>query len=440
MLLRRLPLAAILALVTPPLVTPSAAEPAPAPAPAPLIGGLSPVDAAFDIRLDLLLNEKSPAAAFAFVSKEFARDPRPHVQARYAEFLIEGHDWGAPDGMAEQGIALAREARGKGSLHALRIIGWDLVTGRHSARNPALGVVFLRQAATAGNANAMISLGDVYLRGIGVPVDLTSAEAWFLRAAWQGKPHSLFRLAEAYEHLTPPNPAKAAMLCYEAASRGSGSAWKHLEERVAQNDPAATRVSQLYLLSRAVLGADYTTKKVRTALAGLETNYPQDPLALLAVGRLYASGRYVTIDLKKARACFERAAALGSDDAQADLAQLYAEGRGVPKDPDRAVATWRELAAKDNACALAWLGYYSYWGSLGADHLPKDAAQAFAYCVRAADLGDVHGQCNAGACHEFGIGTPVDYALAAHYYRSAAWRGERRSNEQLPKLLRAVLR
>src|ERR1700690_440045 len=88
------------------------------------VAALSPADTAFDIRVDLLTNEKSDEAAFHYAETEFTRDPRPHVKARYAEFLIEGKAWGAPEGQADRGWALAQEARRAGSLYSLRIIGW----------------------------------------------------------------------------------------------------------------------------------------------------------------------------------------------------------------------------------------------------------------------------------------------------------------------------
>jgi len=32
------------------------------------------------------------------LEREFRRDPRAHIKARYAEYLIEGKRWGAPEG------------------------------------------------------------------------------------------------------------------------------------------------------------------------------------------------------------------------------------------------------------------------------------------------------------------------------------------------------
>jgi len=43
--------------------------------------------------------------------------------------------------------------------------------------------------------------------------------------------------------------------------------------------------------------------------------------------------------------------------------------------------------------------------------------------AEAADAGDMVGQSNTGACFEFEIGTKVDSALAAYYYRPARGRG-----------------
>jgi uncharacterized protein len=402
---------------------------------APAVAPLSAADIGFDVRIDLAVDEKGADVAFALIEKEFARDPRPHVQARYAEFLIQGPLWHAPDGQAARGLQLAREALDRGSVYARRVVGWELCTGRHGPADRPLGLTYLRQAADAGVPEAMLSLSEVHLRGIGVAVDLAAAEDWAVRAARQGQLTALVKLARHYERLSPPNREKAGELYYEAAIDGDGPALELLWKRYEAKDPVGSRACQLVILSYASLGRTFPTKRVLIAIKELEAKYPQDPLVLYRIGLAYMTGERGVWNLEKAQDFLARASALGSDDARAAQAKLLAEGGGVKKDKAKAVAIWRELAARGNARALSSLGYYHYWGSLGAEYLPKDAALSFSFDKQAADLGDAYGQHNLGLCYRDGVGTAVDYALAAKYFRMAAHRGHGHSREQLAKLL-----
>ena len=406
------------------------------PAAAPL--SLAPADVGLDIRYDLLRDE---AAGFKLLEKEFARDPRPHVKARYAECLLGGEAWGAPAGQEERGLALAQEALRDGSIHALRVVGWELMTGNRLERNISAGMRCLLKAAETQNPNALCTVGDVYLLGVGTPVNPGMAEYWYLQAGYFGKPHRLYRLGKVYEvgsGSARPDLAKACTLYYEASTRGSGEALRRLHELAATGEPHALRGDQLATLWGASIGDLHTSKVVRVAAQSLETNYPEDPQVLFALGRLYVSENGGFRDFKKAYALFDKATKLGSADARSQRAKLLAEGVGVKRDQVQALAEWRILERNSNAEAWSCLGYYSYWGSLKDANLPKDAALAFAYSKKAADRGDVFGQMNVAACHEFGIGTPTDYALAAKYYWTVARRGSRYAQEKVGKLISHV--
>ncbi|MEY2878112.1 MAG: hypothetical protein RLZZ15_492, partial [Verrucomicrobiota bacterium] len=201
------------------------------------VAPLSSLDIGFDIRVDRVQTQKGDAAAFALLAKEYARDPRPHVAARYAEFLIVGKDWGAPDGQLERGIGLAQTALAAGSQHALMVVGWNTLVGSGLPADPARGLAALRQTAEAGNNYAAGLLGDAYLRGLGTPVDAVAAEEWFMRRANGGQPYRLFLLGNAYEEgrvSGQPDLAKACALYYEGDIRGSGSCAKRLTELAAK--------------------------------------------------------------------------------------------------------------------------------------------------------------------------------------------------------------
>ena len=114
---------------------------------------------------------------------------------------------------------------------------------------------------------------------------------------------------------------------------------------------------------------------------------------------------------------------------------MLAEGIGVKKDPAAALVILRELEVKNNAGALRLLSYYHYWGALKGTEVVKDPAKTFAYARRAAEAGDLLGQVWLGRCYEHGIGTEVNYGLAARYFRAAGVRGAKKSYIEAMQLI-----
>ncbi len=99
-------------------------------------------------------------------------------------------------------------------------------------------------------------------------------------------------------------------------------------------------------------------------------------------------------NLPTALAIYERQFQLGNLDAAYRLADIYAQGRGVPAQPEKAVALLTELVTR---------------GEVGALH-------------------------NLGACYEYGFGVPADLAKAAALYRRATELGDLRSMYAVGKL------
>ncbi len=78
-----------------------------------------------------------------------------------------------------------------------------------------------------------------------------------------------------------------------------------------------------------------------------------------------------------------RAAEAGSPEAQFELGQLYEKGLGVPQDPARAVALFRQAAEQDFADALNDLGFLHFQGALGVTKDPDLATRYFERAARA---------------------------------------------------------
>lgn len=381
---------------------------------------------AFDVRESRLRASKGDAAAFAWVEQRLTTRPDPHTAAVYADLLLRGKRQGAPENQGGRGVRLAQEALAAGSLRAVGVIGWELLRGGRLPGDPARGLTYLHHAAAAGDTTAMTYLGDALLRGIGTAPEPTLAEFWFRRAARRGWPYGLFLLGNAYadgKFHGQPDLARACALYQEAATYGSTSARRRLEQLAQAGDPAATRAHHLVTLWFAWFRHNVSNAKQHGVAQALQRDYPDDAEVLTALGRYNISPENGRREFKQAFVLLSRAAALGSVEAQALRARMQAEGWGTKTDPAAGLAEWRRLESQNDPTSLALLGYYSYWGTLKNKVLPKNPAQAFAYSKRAADAGSYTGQINTAYCYESGIGVPKDYALAAKYYDIAASRG-----------------
>lgn len=404
-----------------------------------VLAPLSVQDEAFAISVEMSAEQKGLPACYAYVEENYKRDPRPHVKSCYGEFLLYGKAWGAPDGRNKEGVALLEEAQKEGSANATRALAWLYINGYFVPKDPQRGIAYLKSACDAGQVEAMAILGNVYRSGVvGVPIRLDEAEKWIRRAACEGKPKYLDDLAADYEKgrgLTQPNLTRACQLYYESHIFGNrAAATANLQRLAMAGVPGAARAHHLAVLWDSLYGEIYTTKQIKESVGLLTEDYPDDAEVLVALGRVYRAGNYYK-DNKKAAELFRRAAEMGSDDARCEQAEMLAEGIGEKKNPSAALAILRELEVKDNPGALRLLSYYHYWGALKGTDVVKDPAKAFAYAKRAAGAGDLLGQVWLGKCYEHGIGTEVNYGLAARYLRAAGVRGAKKSYIEAMKLI-----
>jgi len=70
----------------------------------------------------------------------------------------------------------------------------------------AVAVEKMRQAAIKGDADAQYVRGKMYQSGVGEKYDIKEAKKWYLRAAEQGHPEALYRIAMSY--MTDPSLSK----------------------------------------------------------------------------------------------------------------------------------------------------------------------------------------------------------------------------------------
>lgn len=106
----------------------------------------------------------------------------------------------------------------------------------------------------------------------------------------------------------------------------------------------------------------------------------------------------------------------GEPDALNALANVFANGSGVPQNLTEAVRLYELAAAKGHAPALFNLGMMSELGR----GLPADLGAAFKRYLRAAELGFAPAQFNVGNMYANGLGVKADFFEAALWFRQAA--------------------
>ena len=99
---------------------------------------------------------------------------------------------------------------------------------------------------------------------------------------------------------------------------------------------------------------------------------------------------------------YKLAAQQGNASAQYELAKLYAEGRGVPKDGARAAQLFQQAAAQGRVNAYSKLG--DLYASDDGDGIGQDYAAAIRWYDEAARNGDPRGFYRLGDAYEEGKG------------------------------------
>lgn len=181
--------------------------------------------------------------------------------------------------------------------------------------------------AEKGNANAMLTLGTMYERGIGSPRNFTKALEWYTKAAAAG-------LGEGYYNVG---------VCYESgmgAAADAGRAFTNFEKS------AELGLSQgLYKLASLYFSGNGTEKNEpwgvellgRAAAAG--HSQAANDLGVIAFEGNYGQPK----DQAKAFDYFSRAAEMGNAEAMKNLAVFYRDGIGRQADPAQELK-WYALA------------------------------------------------------------------------------------------------
>jgi TPR repeat protein len=137
---------------------------------------------------------------------------------------------GNPLGLPESAKSYAdwtRQAALAGDADAMVSMGWACEHGYGVPKDGTQTLFWAEKAAEAGHLQAMTNLGILYSQGRVVPKDPVKSIAWFKRGDAGGSWTATYELAIRYREGdgVPRDPSEAARLFRKAAGYGWGQAW-----------------------------------------------------------------------------------------------------------------------------------------------------------------------------------------------------------------------
>src|SRR5581483_10620774 len=268
------------------------------------------------------------------------------------------------------------------------------LSGKGGTRNPAKAAEILTQTARAGDVGSMILLAKLYATGDGVSADFEQSRSLLEAAIAGGAVKDGSRaLGDLYRTADPPhrNPDMAMVAYQKAVDLGDAGAMIALAQILGKGDGTPVSFDRARaLLEKAVAAGE--------AIGGWES-----------LGDLYRNAAPDKRDPRKAEDAYQKAVELGDPWAMLSLADMLANGDGLPVDFDRA----RKLlegaagAGEVKAAARALGDLYRY---AAADK--RDPAKAAGAYQKAAELGDTGAMLTLANMLAKGDGVAVDFDRA----------------------------
>jgi TPR repeat protein len=226
---------------------------------------------------------KDPAEALKWLEKSAAHG---WADAQHVLGFMHAHGAGVPQNLAE-GLIWYRKAAEQNHPAAQLYMGIECLEGAEENRDFSAAMKWFLKAADQNLAEAQFYVGMLHMIGAGVPIDTPTAVKWLTKAAEQGDVRSQCRLGVLY-------------------STGQGI-------------PKDVELGAMYLnLAATGLQRFPEGEEARDALTELEASLTPDQAAAART---------------KAAHWARSAADAGKPDAQYAASVMYANERGMPKDP-----------------------------------------------------------------------------------------------------------
>lgn len=248
-----------------------------------------------------------------------------------------------PDGVAEE-LATAREfyrarnyesaipaferAAEGGNGEAMMCLGIIHMYGRGVSPQPEVGFEWVHRAATKErDAHAMYALAVAYLNGIGTDRRAHLAKDWFVKAAEKNHAEAMRSLGSMYLQEKSDSSYHLALEWFRKAI-DAGSV------------DAPVDVGLMY--ERGLGVAPNPGEALRRYRSAAQAGSRR---GMFAIGQSYEKGVGLSRDYRKAMAAYRKAAAAGSAEAMNSIGGLYLRGLGVRASRGKAIR-WYERAAQ----------------------------------------------------------------------------------------------
>jgi TPR repeat protein len=244
----------------------------------------------------------------------------------------------------------------------------------------------LIKEAREGNVNAQLNLGNLYAKGLGVPLDYKVAQWWYRQAAYAGNaqaqyslgllgvpneyptgtlskrnhsnvPHAPSHSVTSNTHSVPVPTSRATSVASHAPPAATLS---KLSESVLVRIPISTvnatqntSSNEGKLTPQQIEALQLRVRSGNSAsLARLTTQAQQGNIyAQMSLGSLYTGGIGVPLSYSRAVHWYEKAAQQGDAQAQYIVGVAYASGTWIPQNYPVAVRWLRDAAGQGNVLA-----------------------------------------------------------------------------------------
>lgn len=271
-------------------------------------------------------------------------------------------------------------------------------------------IELLKSLAGRGVPKAMVMLGQLYERGLGVDKDFDQARAWYQKAVDSGSAAGYSMMGFLYEKGFGVDQSYHIAIDYYNKAIQMGDA------------KAMAKLGWLYEQGAGVDESLKTAKKLYEDSLAKEPN----GLAYALLGALYFKGD-IGYDFDKAVSLFELGVARGNDLSMAMLGRMYFKGEGVDRDYSRALELFKRADKRGNALATAFLGIMYMQGN----NVEKNPDLAFEKFKASAESGSRLGYRMLGIAYKKGIGVDKDRREGNKWLKKAAELGD----DQAKKIL-----
>lgn len=259
----------------------------------------------------------------------------------------------------QKAMALVLAAAQKSFPPAEAFLGYLYGEGKVIPQDMKKAVYWREKAATDGDAQEKWSVGSAYLYGFMLPKDQIRALYWITEAANAGNAPAILKLVEIYKNLKDKK-----QFSYWQAKRFE------LEIQGAKNGDSEimAEVARKYMLGKG--GAPQNKRlAVHWYLKAAEAGNQK---AMEKVAQMYAKGKFLKKNPQKAQEYFEK---LAQSDASYcfKISAFYADGSdGFPEDEELALF-WLERAAEKSNYSTKMYVAWKYWAGNAIKKNPQKA-------------------------------------------------------------------